>query len=62
MSIASHSTAPGSNVIVEHYCSAEGCSKWGGFGLSSGRSNETVWWCWEDYPYKKPSTGPVSPR
>ena len=60
MSDEGRSSAPGANVIEEHYCSVEGCGKWGGFGFSAGRSAKTVWWCWEHYPYKQPSTGPVS--
>lgn len=59
MSIEGHSTAPGANVIIEHYCCVEGCSKWGGLGFAESRGSEVRWWCWEHYPYKTPSDGPV---
>ncbi|EJJ28844.1 hypothetical protein [Rhizobium sp. CF142] len=49
MSIEGHSTAPGANVIVEHYCCVPECGKWGGFGFSAGKVQETRWWCWEHY-------------
>jgi hypothetical protein len=62
MSMQDHSTAPGANVIVEHYCTVAGCGKWGGFGFSSGKSVETRSWCWEHYPHKEPSKGPVRPQ
>ena len=62
MSIQDHSTAPGANVIIEHYCTFAGCGKWGGFGFSSGKSVETRWWCWEHYPHKEPVRGLVRPQ
>nr|WP_312865403.1 MULTISPECIES: hypothetical protein [unclassified Rhizobium] len=62
MSIEGHSTAPGANVIVEHYCCDAECGKWGGFGFSAGKAQETRWWCWEHYPHKEPTSGPVKPQ
>lgn len=35
-----------------HYCSAKGCSKWGGWGFRHGHA-EPQWWCYEHYPYKR---------
>ncbi|MBX4972621.1 hypothetical protein HJB73_04050 [Rhizobium lentis] len=52
MSIADHSTAPGANVLFEHYCEESGCKKWGGFGNSPSPSVPTRWWCWLHFPYK----------
>ncbi|MGO7954921.1 hypothetical protein [Rhizobium leguminosarum] len=57
MSIVGHSSAPGANVIVEHYCCVPGCGRWGGFGFSPSKAVETQWWCWEHYPHKRPSSG-----
>jgi hypothetical protein len=37
---------------VVHACSIAGCGKWGGFGFAMPTA-ETLWWCWEHYPYKK---------
>jgi hypothetical protein len=51
MSNEGHSTAPGANVIVEHYCSVTGCGKWGGLGFSADKTVETRWWCAEHYPH-----------
>jgi hypothetical protein len=31
--------------IQAHKCEHTGCSKWGGFGFSRGRSSATVWYC-----------------
>lgn len=50
MSNEGHSSAPGANVIIEHYCS-EGCGKWGGLGFSASKTVETTWYCAEHYPY-----------
>jgi len=57
MSNEGHSSAPGANVIVEHYCEhqdADGtrCPKWGGFGFSPSKAVSSQWWCWEHFPYK----------
>ncbi|MBB4522999.1 UNVERIFIED_ORG: hypothetical protein M2435_002074 [Rhizobium sophorae] len=57
MSIEGHSTAPGANVIVEHYCEhrlADGtrCKEWGGWGNSPSPAVPTRWWCWEHFPHK----------
>jgi len=62
VSIEGHSTAPGANVIVEHYCCDPECGKWGGFGFSAGKVQETRWWCWDHNPYKEPTNGPVKPQ
>lgn len=53
MSIESHTSAPGANLLVEHYCCVDGCSKWGGFGFAASKNVETRWWCWEHYPHKR---------
>jgi hypothetical protein len=37
-----------------HYCSADGCNKWGGWGFSSPH-REPRWWCSEHYPHKQSS-------
>ncbi|WSH66269.1 hypothetical protein U8Q05_07320 [Rhizobium ruizarguesonis] len=57
MSIEGHSSAPGANVIVEHYCEhqhADGtrCREWGGWGHSPSPAVPTRWWCWEHFPHK----------
>ncbi|MFS2179554.1 hypothetical protein ACCC98_27005 [Rhizobium pisi] len=52
MSIASHSTAPGANLLFEHYCEEPGCQEWGGFGNSPSPSVPTRWWCWTHFPHK----------
>ena len=52
MSNEGHSSAPGANVIVEHYCDEDGCSKWGGFGHSPSKAVSVRWWCWEHFPHK----------
>ncbi|MGO7582565.1 hypothetical protein ACC689_10545 [Rhizobium ruizarguesonis] len=57
MSIEGHSSAPGANVIVEHYCEhrlADGtrCKEWAGWGNSPSPAVPTRWWCWEHFPYK----------
>ncbi|MBY5458944.1 hypothetical protein EHI47_24440 [Rhizobium leguminosarum] len=57
MSIEGHSSAPGANVIVEHYCEhqdADGsrCKEWGGWGNSPSPAVPTRWWCWEHFPHK----------
>lgn len=51
MSFEGHSTAPGANVIAEHYCCVAGCAKWGSLGFSQSKTVETRWWCAEHYPY-----------
>lgn len=51
MSIQDHTTAPGANVIIEHYCCEPGCGKWGGLGFASSKTVETRWWCDEHYPH-----------
>ncbi len=62
MSNEGHSTAPGANVIVEHYCSVTGCGQCGGLGFAFNKTEETRWWCWEHYPYKEQPTGQVRPQ
>ncbi|MBX4911224.1 MULTISPECIES: hypothetical protein [Rhizobium] len=52
MSIEGHSSAPGANVIIEHYCEETGCKEWGGFGNSPSPAIPTRWWCWEHFPHK----------
>ncbi|MBX5239359.1 hypothetical protein [Rhizobium sp. NLR22b] len=52
MSIEGHSSAPGANVIVEHYCGEPGCKEWGGWGNSPSPAVPTRWWCWEHFPHK----------
>lgn len=42
---------PKDSVIVEHYCSVDGCGKWGGLGFAASKSVETRWWCAEHYPH-----------
>lgn len=37
-----------------HYCSVEGCGKWGGWGFRVG-AGEPLWWCYEHYPHKRMS-------
>ncbi|WP_246717882.1 hypothetical protein [Rhizobium aethiopicum] len=45
-------SAPGANVIIEHYCEEEGCGEWGGFGHSPSKAIPVHWWCWEHFPHK----------
>ncbi|ARM89535.1 hypothetical protein RHEC894_CH03263 [Rhizobium sp. CIAT894] len=57
MSIEGHSSAPGANLIVEHFCehmhpNGMRCKEWGGFGRSSTKNEPARWWCWEHFPYK----------
>ncbi|MBA1349655.1 hypothetical protein [Rhizobium sp. WYCCWR 11146] len=57
MSIEGHSSAPGANVIVEHYCEhrhadSTGCKEWGGWGHSPSPAVPTRWWCFEHFPHK----------
>jgi hypothetical protein len=54
MSNEGHSTAPGANVIVEHYCDHEGpdgsrCPKWGCYGFEESKAI-TLWYCREHQP------------
>nr|WP_235937873.1 hypothetical protein [Endobacterium cereale] len=35
-----------------HFCSVEGCGKWGGWGFRLGAA-EPQWWCYGHYPYKR---------
>ncbi|MBY5337174.1 hypothetical protein HFO99_25245 [Rhizobium leguminosarum] len=57
MSIEGHSSAPGANVIVEHYCEhrhtdGTGCKEWGGRGPQPIPAVPTRWWRWEHFPHK----------
>ena len=47
----SRSRQPGESVLENHWCSIQGCEKWGGFGFAKGREPPR-WWCWGHYPHK----------
>ncbi len=54
MSNEGHSTAPGANVIVEHYCDheeADGkrCPEWGCYGYEESKTI-TLWFCKKHQP------------
>lgn len=53
MTSEGHSSAPGASVHENHYCSVEGCGKWGGLGHSPNKATPITWWCFEHFPHDK---------
>jgi hypothetical protein len=54
VSIEGHSSAPGANVIVEHYCDHEEpdgtrCPDWGCYGFEESKAI-TLWYCKKHQP------------
>lgn len=52
MSIDGHSSAPGANIHVNHWCEHPGCSRWGSYGYAATRDAETRWYCPPHFPHK----------
>lgn len=46
------STNTSDQVHINHYCSVEGCGKWGGWGYARSKHEPIQWWCYEHFPYK----------
>lgn len=38
-------------VHENHYCSVEGCQRWGAWGHSRTKAEPVQWWCQEHYPH-----------
>lgn len=51
MATEGYSSMPGASVHENHYCSIEGCKRWGSFGFSPNKATPIIWWCCVHYPH-----------